>query len=250
MAVCAPHVAFCDLSPDVAQRAQISHHCTDCCPFDVADMVEIKHAVVGFAAVDARMLREVSQYLGTAFGSLSGDPVRDATMVRTSTDTRDMRRTIDPLARLANTMPSRLRLVAKAEFVNRFQFTTTSAPLHTRIVSNACASVVASCARISRARSGAPGGNRTPIVPLRRRMPYPLDHGRSWPIAAARCGRRVSALCANTLGMTGFEPATSASQTQRSTKLSYIPQGSSYHAGKIGSSQFLRSGRSSCAVSS
>ena len=35
-------------------------------------------------------------------------------------------------------------------------------------------------------------------------MPYPLDH------------RRV-------VGMTGFEPATSASQTQRSTKLSYIP---------------------------
>jgi hypothetical protein len=25
---------------------------------------------------------------------------------------------------------------------------------------------------------GTPGGNRTPIVPLRRRMPYPLDHGR------------------------------------------------------------------------
>ena len=41
--------------------------------------------------------------------------------------------------------------------------------------------------------------------------------------------------------MTGFEPATSASQTQRSTKLSYIPQGPSYHAGKIGSSHFFRS---------
>jgi hypothetical protein len=27
------------------------------------------------------------------------------------------------------------------------------------------------------AEPGAPGGNRTPIVPLRRRMPYPLDHG-------------------------------------------------------------------------
>src|SRR5947209_922037 len=25
---------------------------------------------------------------------------------------------------------------------------------------------------------GAPGGSRTPIVPLRRRTPYPLDHGR------------------------------------------------------------------------
>jgi hypothetical protein len=29
-----------------------------------------------------------------------------------------------------------------------------------------------------RTLSCAPGGNRTPIVPLRRRMPYPLDHGR------------------------------------------------------------------------
>jgi hypothetical protein len=52
---------------------------------------------------------------------------------------------------------------------------------------------------------GAPGGNRTPISRLRRPLPYPLDHGRAM------------------VGTTGFEPATSWSQTKRSTKLSYVP---------------------------
>ena len=48
--------------------------------------------------------------------------------------------------------------------------------------------------------------------------------------------------------MTGFEPATSASQTQRSTKLSYIPQAPSYHARKRPSQFLRRSGRLSCCV--
>ena len=33
-----------------------------------------------------------------------------------------------------------------------------------------------------------------------------------------------SELCSDVVGMTGFEPATSASRTQRSTKLSHIPK--------------------------
>src|ERR1700676_2471275 len=43
--------------------------------------------------------------------------------------------------------------------------------------------------------------------------------------------------------MTGFEPATSASQTQRSTKLSYIPQAPSYHGGKKARRSRRTSGR-------
>src|SRR5260370_15810469 len=45
-------------------------------------------------------------------------------------------------------------------------------------------------------------------------MPYPLDHGRP---------------ADEHVGMTGFEPATSCSQSKRSTKLSYIPQPPWYH---------------------
>jgi hypothetical protein len=55
-------------------------------------------------------------------------------------------------------------------------------------------------------RGRAPGGTRTPIFEFRRLVPYPVR-----PRAQAM------------VGTTGFEPATSTSQTSRSTKLSYVP---------------------------
>ena len=70
--------------------------------------------------------------------------------------------------------------------------------------------------RLKRVFRRAPGGNRTPIFEFRRLVPYPLDHGRLGFDARA-------SIVYGPFGMTGVEPATSCSQSKRSTKLSYIP---------------------------
>jgi hypothetical protein len=62
--------------------------------------------------------------------------------------------------------------------------------------------------------NGTPNGIRTRAATLKGWCPRPLDDGGLYCLHSCRC----------VVGLPGFEPGTSASRTQRATKLRYSPQ--------------------------
>ena len=141
-------------------------------------MVELENDNVCYAAVNAGVVPQELDDESTVYRPL---------MLRSRIQRRAKRRTIVAIVfRIRVVLAgSAIRLKAigatnpPCESFEGLEFTATSTPFHVRSIANVCASMVASCAHIARASNGAPGGSRTPIVPLRRRMPYPLDHGRT-----------------------------------------------------------------------
>jgi hypothetical protein len=160
MAICAPNIAFCDFCPNLSHWPQVAHHRADARDLDPTDVIEFKNARIRLAAVDTRMVREVLNDGSASLSASLRGPVYDSPAVHLLADTIDIVGAIHGLARFADAMPLRHRFVAKAKLLDRLVDTTTSTPFHTRIISNACASMVAFRARIfARARNGAPGGS-------------------------------------------------------------------------------------------
>ena len=175
MTICAANLALCNLAPDHVHRPNVTHHRADSGRFDTPNVIEIQDGRIRLPAIDARMIAKVE------------------------------RRARYGVHRLCDSRAGRPYRLNGASPMPCFEIRNHAWPCAVRTVRNiACHSVPNASASIMARRRGAPGGNRTPIVPLRRRMPYPLDHGR-------------------VVGTTGFEPATSCSQSKRSTNLSYVP---------------------------
>jgi hypothetical protein len=58
--VCTPYLALRDLGPNQLHRHSVANHSADGGDLHIANVIEIEHDKVGFAAVDARMVAKVT----------------------------------------------------------------------------------------------------------------------------------------------------------------------------------------------
>jgi hypothetical protein len=144
MTIRAPNLAFRDFGPNSGHGSYIANHGANCCSLTAPHVVEVKHAGIRLATINARVLREVAHQFVPARQARRTRPRSYRAMVRLAPDALHVFCTIDPLARLANTMPTTCGLIAKAEVFERFGFTATSTSLHANIVTTRYASTLAS----------------------------------------------------------------------------------------------------------
>ena len=188
MTIRATNFALRDFGFERAESDGREYHSRDAGNFLTSDVIELQHERITQTAVHARVRAEVFRDEASVDCSLPFRALRQHRPERLAMSCI-VGRVRDVLAGTAIRLKSIASTFSSSKRVDWLPFLTTSASLHAlHDLSCVCQRggtvrgdhrgfMVAAARGASR---GAPGGSRTPIVPLRRRMPYPLDHGRTW----------------------------------------------------------------------
>ncbi len=194
MAIGAPNGALCDLLFQRLKSDRRAHHCTYAGDLHSSNVIELEDDRIRQATVDTRVIPQVVCDKASIDCALLKAPTPEHLSKR-----RSIARVIPcvefVLTRatimLQTTLLRSRRAKAPTEchsrqrehcFMGLSYAETVPASWHVRTYysQRSVARTLGFADRGPPVDSCAPGGSRTPIVPLRRRMPYPLDHGRPY----------------------------------------------------------------------
>jgi hypothetical protein len=82
MTIRAANLALCDFGPDFVHRPDVADHRAYRGLFSIPDVIELEDTGVRFAAIEARMLRQIFQESCSPRSAGSGIPLYDSAMVR------------------------------------------------------------------------------------------------------------------------------------------------------------------------